>query len=93
MSRNSLVTSATGPETSSLQGLSTPKLNGTTSNKSRNEPNTSIIEKKPTSFDIAHEIERELARATELLDKNDKEIGVKIDSALKRVSALKQRNK
>lgn len=81
------------PEANSLPGLSTPHLNGSASNATRQDPNSSSTEKKTTAFDIAHDIERELAKATELLDKNEKEMNAKIDATLRRVSALQLKDK
>ncbi|KAI5963980.1 sap145 [Candida margitis] len=82
MSRSPSETPA--PEANTLPGLSTPNLNSSASNAPRNTTNASTTEKKTTAFDIAHDIERELAKATELLDQNDKEISAKIDSTLKK---------
>lgn len=82
------------PESNTLPGLSTPQLNGSAPSSSR-QPLSSISTsgKKTTAFDIAHEIERELAKATQLLDKNDKEINTKIDDTLRRVAALQGKGK
>ncbi|KAI5957846.1 hypothetical protein KGF57_003113 [Candida theae] len=93
MSTNSQETPA--QESNSLQGLSTPNLNGSASNETRQNLMISMTatEKKSTAFDVAHEIERELAKAAKILEKNEREITSRIDATLARVSALQSKGK
>ncbi|KAI5957276.1 hypothetical protein KGF54_000204 [Candida jiufengensis] len=75
-----------------VPGLSTPHLNNSESNPEQDIANTSTTEKKPTIFDITHDIEQQLNKSLESLEKNQKEMNDKIDSIMQKVTNLQQKS-
>ncbi|KAI5959262.1 uncharacterized protein KGF55_005412 [Candida pseudojiufengensis] len=86
----SATTQTQPPVESVVPGLSTPHLNNAEANPELDPSNTSTTEKKPTIFDITHEIEQQLNNSLDSLEKNQKEMNHKIDSIMQTITNLQK---